>query len=401
MNFKYRARGMSGVVEGTLNAADIDEVAKKLRGIGMTPISVTEAPRRRSLLDMMRRIGTVPLKSKMMLLRKMAAMVQAGLNLGVALHVAAQHERNPILRDAVESVRGLVDQGHPMSRAMTMHSRVFSDMTTSLVMAGEENGAIEESLDMAAKLLENQAALRNKLRSATLYPAFVIAFALGVVVFFTIAILPRFRSAFSALRVEMPALTAAMFGASEFCVNHSAYILAALAGLALGLIWLFSSKKAKPFADRLTLTVPIVSDLVVKSAMARSARVLASMVSTGVPIIRGLEMARGTVGNAVIEKGYDALLGAAQRGDGLADQAARVSVFPAQVCHMIRIGEETGRLADMLHHVAGWYEDELDERIESMVALLNPVMIIFVGGMVALIAAAILGPITAAITQLS
>ena len=177
-------------------------------------------------------------------------------------------------------------------------------------------------------------------------------------------------------------------------------ILGVTFAVVAALIWLLRSPVTKPFMDRLKLKLPVLKSLVFKSAMARSTQTLASLVSAGVPILRGLEMAEEVAGNDVIRAGFADLQVSAKAGLNLGDAAKHARVFPPLVCQMMRIGEETGHLDEMLERVAAWYDQELDEQIKAMTSLMEPVMIIFVGGIVAVIAMAIFGPITAAMSQM-
>jgi type IV pilus assembly protein PilC len=286
-----------------------------------------------------------------------------------------------------------------MSQVMKQQP-VFNTMMTSLVQAGEEGGILDSALDRVAGLLEKQAALKSKIKSAMFYPSFVIFFAISVVVVFIAFILPKFKEVFGGMGIELPALTQAMFDFGEFCEAEWPMILGVTVTAVVSFVWLCSSKTTKPMMDAFKLKAPVIKGLVFKSVMARCTQTLASLVSAGVPILRGLEMAREVAGNALIAKGFEDLLEAAKRGSSLGDAARAAKIFPILVCQMVRIGEETGHLDTMLEKVAMWYDQELDEQIKAMTSLMEPIMIIFVGGIVALIALAIFGPITSAMSQM-
>jgi len=277
---------------------------------------------------------------------------------------------------------------------------VFSPMMTALVQAGEEGGILDNALDRVASLLEKQAALRSKIKSAMFYPSFVIFFAVSVVVVFIAFILPKFKQVFDGMGIELPLLTQIMFELGDYCEEHWKVIVVVVIAVVFAFMWMGKSKATKPIMDALKLKVPIIKGLVFKAVMARSSQTLASLVSAGVPILRGLEMAKEVAGNILIEKGFESLLEAAKRGSNLGDAARGAKIFPILVCQMIRIGEETGHLDEMLEKVASWYDQELDEQIKALTSMLEPIMIIFVGGIVALIALAIFGPITSAMQQL-
>ncbi|MDR2179535.1 MAG: type II secretion system F family protein [Synergistaceae bacterium] len=410
MNFRYKARAADGkIVEGLLEADNQGIALDSLRQKGMLPLSVNQAgrggaamianKRTMTIFDKLQRIGTVPPKTKMVFFRQLATMVQAGLSLTMALDIVVEQEKNLIFRDSVNAVKNGIDQGLPMSQVMKQQP-VFNTMMTSLVQAGEEGGILDSALDRVAGLLEKQAALKSKIKSAMFYPSFVIFFAISVVAVFIAFILPKFKQVFSGMGIELPALTQAMFDFGEFCENQWPMILGVSVAGVSSFIWLCSSKTTKPMMDAFKLKAPVIKGLVFKSVMARCTQTLASLVSAGVPILRGLEMAREVAGNALIAKGFEDLLEAAKRGSNLGDAARAAKIFPILVCQMIRIGEETGHLDDMLEKVATWYDQELDEQIKAMTSLMEPIMIIFVGGIVALIAMAIFGPMTSAMQQM-
>ncbi|MCL2009620.1 MAG: type II secretion system F family protein [Synergistaceae bacterium] len=408
MNFRYKARAADGkILEGLLEADNQGLALESLRQRGMMPLSVNQAgrggvstaKRQVSIFDKLQRIGTVPGKTMMVFFRQLATMIQAGLSLTMALEIVIEQEKNLIFRDTINAVKNGIDQGMPMSHAMKQQ-RLFSPMATSLVQAGEEGGILDNALDRVASLLEKQAALKSKIKSAMFYPSFVMLFAVGVVVVFIAFILPKFKQVFDGMGIELPMLTQMMFDFGDYCENNWMMMLIVAVSVIVGLIWLCSSKTTKPMMDRVKLKVPIISGLVFKSVMARSTQTLASLVSAGVPILRGLEMARDVAGNVVVQTGYENLLEAAKRGSSLGDAARAAKIFPILVCQMVRIGEETGHLDSMLEKVAAWYDQELDEQLKALTSLLEPFMIMFVGGIVALIAMSIFGPITAAMSQM-
>jgi type IV pilus assembly protein PilC len=410
MNFRYKARAADGkIVEGLLDAENQGLALENLRQKGMLPLSVNQAgrggaaiianKRTMTLFDKMQRIGTVPSKTKMVFFRQLATMIQAGLSLTMALDIVTEQEKNLIFRDTVTAVKNGIDQGLPMSQVMKQQP-IFNTMMTSLVQAGEEGGILDSALDRVAGLLEKQAALNSKIKSAMFYPSFVILFAVSVVVVFIAFILPKFKMVFDIMNLELPFVTTMMFNLGDFCTENWPMILVVAVGSITSLVWLCKSKTTKPIMDSFKLKCPVIKGMVFKSVMARSSQTLASLVSAGVPILRGLEMAQEVADNVVIAKGFGDLLEAAKRGSNLGDAARAAKIFPVLICQMIRIGEETGHLDTMLEKVATWYDQELDEQIKAMTSLMEPVMIVFVGGIVALIAMAIFGPITSAISQL-
>ena len=407
MNFRYRGRDTGGsIVEGQVEAESQGMALDALKQRGMV-LSLNAgrgggavvSSSSMSLFDKLQRIGTVPSKTKMVFFRQFATMVKAGLSLTAALDIISEQEKNLVFKDVLLDVKSNIDRGVPISQAMKQHS-VFNTMMISLVQAGEEGGLLDDSLDRVAGLLEKQAALAGKIKSAMFYPSFVIFFAVAVVVVFIAFILPKFKKVFAGMNIELPALTEALFALGDYCQVHWKMIVGVIFAVVAVLVWALKSPITKPFMDRLKLKLPVIKTLVFKSSMARASQALASLVSAGVPILRGLEMAEEVAGNDVIRSGFADLQSSAKSGLNLGDAAKHARVFPPLVCQMMRIGEETGHLDEMLERVAAWYDQELDEQVKAMTSLMEPIMIVFVGGIVGVIAMAIFGPITSAMSQM-
>ena len=426
MNFKYRARTSNGdIIEDHVDAADQKEALDTLRSRGMIVISLNAQGGRstsasspakaknpsnaggmslKSLLNAdLGHIfsgGKVPLKNLMIFFRQLSTMENAGLSLSTSIDVIAGGEKNASLRYALNQIKNRLDRGMPLSQAMSQE-KAFNTLLVSLVEAGEEGGLLGQSLEQSAVLLEKQEQLRSKVRSALFYPAFVMFFAVAIVVFFFMFLVPKFEETFSALNIDLPNITLMMFAAGNWFSTHWYIIALIVVGIIAGLHALSVNKKTKKYMDRVKLKVPVMKDLIMKAAMARSSRTLSALTAAGVPIVRGIEMAEGTAGNAAVQEGYAQLRQGVIRGISLGDSARQAGIFPVLVSQMMRIGEETGHLDNMLERVATWYDQELDEQVKATVSLLEPVMIVFVGGIIAVIAVSIFAPVTSAIVQLS
>jgi len=275
--------------------------------------------------------------------------------------------------------------------------RAFSVLMVSIVRAGEEGGVLDSSLQRLATFLEKQQELRSKIYSAVSYPAVVVTFALGVVYILITFIVPRFAQVFDSMGIELPEVTALTFSFAVW-MSEKWYLFLAGVFTFIALILLFNRMKAtRPFMDRIKLKLPVLGDIFYKTIMARTNRTLSALVEAGVPILMSLEMTSEVANNYVVEKAYVDMREAARRGQALGETVAKTKVFPIMVAHMITIGEQTGRLEEMLGKVADWFEQELDEKIKRLTAVIEPLLIIFVGGIVALVASAIFLPIVGAI----
>ena len=401
MQFKYRARSPEGkIIEGAIEGVTQDAAVLAMREQGLTPISLSRAGRKaqegESLFQVMRRMGTVPLRDKVIFFRQLATMVKAGVTLGNALDILADQTRVPRLADSIKKVKMAVDGGFSFSGALRTRSE-FTTLMVSIVSAGEEGGRLDESLDRLSVFLERQDELRRKIVSAVTYPSVVILFALFILYILVTVVMPRFSQVFKGLNVELPDLTVMVFNFSEWVAEFWYIPLGAFAAVIAFIAMLNKNKETKPAMDAIKLKLPLVGDIFFKSAMARSNRTLASLVDSGVPILKSLEMTSEVTDNAVIGRAYTALKDAARKGASLGDTAKNISVFPVMIAHMMKVGEETGQLETMLDKVAGWFEMELDEKIKRLTSILEPLLIIVVGGIVALVALAIFTPIVTAI----
>ena len=426
MNFKYRARAADGeMVEGYVEASDQRSALDNLRSKGMIVINLnsqgggsspsqpkstkssSSSSGKTSLKSLMNLDlghllsgGKVPLKSLMVFFRQLATMENAGLSLATSIDVIAGGEKNASLRYALQNIKNRLDRGMPLSQAMSQE-KAFSTLIVSLIEAGEEGGLLGQSLEQSATLLEKQEQLRSKIRSAMFYPSFIMIFAIGILILFFMFLVPKFEETFAALNIDLPQITLVMFAVGNWFSRNWYIVAAVIAGIILGLHFLSTNKATKGTMDRIKLKIPVMKDLIMKAAMARSSRTLSALTAAGVPIVRSLEMAEGTAGNKAVEEGYASLRQGVIRGISLGDSARQAGIFPVLVSQMMRIGEETGHLDNMLERVATWYDQELDEQVKATVSLLEPMLIVFVGGIIAIIATSIFAPVTSAIVQLS
>lgn len=426
MNFKYRARASDGeIVEGYVEADEQKQALETLRGRGMIVINLNAQSSRsakssrsdsgsssksggkKSWRDIMNvdigavlTGGRVPLKNLMVFFRQLATMENAGLSLSTAINVIAESEKNHALKTSLYDIRSRIDRGSPLSQAMSQQ-KAFNALLVSLVEAGEEGGLLGQALEQSAVLLEKQEQLRSKIRSALFYPGFVMFFAVAIVIFFFMFLVPKFEEVFATLEIELPQVTLVLFAVGNW-FSQNWYIIALIAfGIIFGIHLLNKNKHTKGIMDRIKLKIPVMKELLLKAAMARSSRTLSALTAAGVPIVRGIEMAEETAGNEAVKDGYKELRTSIVRGVSLGDAAKNAGIFPVLVSQMMRIGEETGHLDAMLERVATWYDQELDEQVKATVSLLEPVMIVFVGGIIAVIAVSIFAPVTSAIVQLS
>jgi len=401
MNFQYRARtSKGGEIKGTYQAQTQSQVAAWLRSRGNVPLSINElAGDGESLFEKMQKISTVKLKDKAVFFRQLATMISAGITLAGSLQILSGQTKNKRFADAIKHIKTLVDRGFPFSSAMRTRKE-FDNLMISMVRAGEEGGVLDTTLDRLAGFLERQDALKKKIVSALTYPSVVMLVALFVLYLLITVVIPRFQQVYSGMGVALPWATKVMFSTSVWFQQHWYVTLGVAILLVVSVIGLNRFESTRPMMDRLKLRIPIVGGMLYKAVMARSLRTLATLVESGVPILSALEMTANVANNDVARNGFEELRVAARRGHALGASALEMRIFPAIVAHMITVGEETGHLDDMLDKVADWFELELDENIKRLTSILEPVLMLFVGGVVALVVFAVFMPIIGAIQAL-
>ncbi len=403
MNFKYKARSAEGkIVEGTLSAESQEGAVSVMRQRGLLPIRVersgSSASSSGSLLDQMKKTGTVPLRDKVIFFRQLATMVGAGVTLGNSLDILAGQTKNLRLAESIQQIKTSVDGGMTFSGAMRTRNE-FNTLMVAMIAAGEEGGVLDESVNRLATFLERQDELRRKVISAVTYPAVVIIFAFIILYILVTVVMPRFSQVFKGMKVELPAVTLAVFNFSNWMAEFWYIPIGGFLLFVVLVILMNRNKTTRPLLDRIKLRLPIVGDIIFKSIMARSNRTLSSLVESGVPILRALDMTADVSDNFLVSNGYTALRDAARKGASLGDTAKNLKIFPVMIAHMMKVGEETGRLEEMLAKVADWFETELDEKIKRLTSIIEPLLIVFVGGIVAVVALAIFTPIVTAIQQ--
>jgi type IV pilus assembly protein PilC len=329
-------------------------------------------------------LTSVSVKDKAVFSRQFAALVNAGVALVRGLGVLSEECPNPKLKRALEDINGDVQQGTSLSEAMSKHPSCFDKLYVSLVQAGEVGGVLDEVLNRLAKLLEDLNRLQNQIKSAMAYPVTVSLLAIIIFVAMTVFLLPTFAEIFEELGAQLPLFTRIMLGISAFLRNVVNWVI--IAGVVFGISFAYKRYYATDSGERtmdgLFLKLPLFGDLVQKTATARFCRTFGSLSRSGVPILSSLEIVRDTAGNRVIADAIDDARDEIQTGGMISLALQKHRVFPAMAIQMISIGEETGELDSMLIKVADFYEDEVEQAVKALTSIMEPFMIVILGGMV-------------------
>lgn len=400
VRFEYRVRAPQGIESGVLEASSREAAVSLIRGKGWVPLEIREVSGGGGLKRGITLFKPKPkLKDVALAFRQLATMISAGITVAGALGIIKEQVQNRALAKAFDNVSRGVMSGRGLADAMASES-TFSPLVVSIVRAGEEGGVLDLSLQRLATLLEKQEALRRKISSALVYPMVVLCICVMVLGILVFVIIPRFSLVFNQMGIELPLITRIVFAFANGARDNGLVIMGVLLclGVALGLLKKIPSVAAR--WDRAKLKFPLVGDVIYKGIMARSFRTFGTLISAGVPLLRCLDMASDVANNQFVGGAFKSLREGAEKGIPLNVKAKRDKLFPPMVCHMVAIGEETGKLEEMLEKVADWYDMELEEKIKGLTSALEPMLIVFVGGVVAVVAMSIFFPIISAIQSL-
>jgi type IV pilus assembly protein PilC len=392
--YAFRAVDVAGMPSrGEVDAESKVAVSEQLRNRGLIVLDVTErkeAFRVESVFDRFRR---VPMRDLAVFSRQFATLIASGMPMLRALSTLEDQSENEMLQKAIGEIHQDVEAGSSLAQALERHPRVFDHLYIALVRSGESSGQLESALDRIAFQLEKLDALRRQIRSATTYPAFVFFFAVAVLAAVLIFIVPVFVGVFEDIATstpgvdpKLPAITRFTVGISD-AITGSWYILfPALIAMIVGFFRLKKTEKGRAVWDRVKLRLPAhIGDIVQKVAIARWSRTLSGSVAAGVPLLQAIKVTGETSGNTLVENAMQEVYDSIKGGGTIAAPIQRCPVFPPMVGHMVAVGEETGQLDQMLSKVADFYEAEVDAKVKALTALIEPLMIAFVGGIVGFI----------------
>jgi len=365
------------------------------RGLVVTELSV-EAGRKGGGLR-----GRVKLREIMVFSRQLAAMVNAGMNLMKCLDILQGQIRDPRLAKIIGQVKADVQAGQTLSKALGKHPGAFNSLYVNMVHAAEEGGILDEILTRLAAYLEKDAETRQKVKSAMVYPCIVLGFSLlmtAVLVFF---ILPKFGSIFRELDVKLPVTTSLLLNASGNAVRYFYVPIILVVGTVFGYKAYARTSAGRYNIDSLKLKIPLFGDLLRKMCISRFARTMSTLMKSGVKTPHGLEIVAATAGNAVIERTVLTAKEYVMRGERMSTPLGHGGVFPDMVVQMIAVGEETGRVDDMLLKVADFYESEVEAAIKALTSVIEPVLIVVLGVLVGFVAISVISPIYDLVGQAS
>jgi type IV pilus assembly protein PilC len=379
---------MGEIQEGVLVSDSRDAAANTLKrnGVEVMNIRVMSTSGGKSL-------GKVPAKALAIFTRQFSVMIDAGLPLVQCLEILGAQQDHKGFQRIIEAVRDDVEKGSTLQTALSKHPKAFNDLYVNMVGAGEAGGILDVILQRLSGYIEKAVKLTSKVKGAMTYPVAVITIAIAVVVIIMVKVIPVFSAMYDGLGSKLPYPTLICIAISNVLINYSWVILIAVALIVIGLRQYYKVPAGRLQIDSLMLKIPIIGDVLRKVAVARFCRTLGTLISSGVPILEGMDITARTAGNMVIQNAILKSKDAVEQGRNISTPLAETKVFPPMVVQMVGVGEATGALDAMLSKVADFYEDEVDNAVANLTSLMEPVMIAMLGGIIGFIVIAMYMPI--------
>jgi type IV pilus assembly protein PilC len=342
-------------------------------------------------------------KNLMVFTRQLATLSDAGLALLRGLRIMLRQERNVTLREAVSQLGEAVESGSSFSEALAQHPKIFDNLFVNMVKAGEAGGVLPDVLTRLAEFMEKAERIKNKIRSAMVYPIVVMVAAVSILAFLLNFVIPKFKDIFTDLlgNQSLPPITQFVIDVSDLIRKRGLYVLAGIVVLAMVFRFLKRTPAGRYRVDQLKLKIPMFGPLFTKTSVARFSRTLGTLMSSGVPVLQALNIVRDTAGNEVVARAIQKVHDSVKEGDTMAMPLEATGVFPNMVVSMVDVGEETGALPEMLMKIADTYEDEVDNAVEALTSIIEPVMIVFLAVIIGTIVIAMFVPLISIIGQMS
>jgi type IV pilus assembly protein PilC len=382
--FTYTARALNGDLRtATIDAPSRDEVIAQLRRQRLNVVKIDEASQ---AANKKKAAGKIKMRDIVIFTRQFSTMINAGLPLVQALDILAKQSENKALKDVTRAIVFDVESGHTVADALRKHPKAFSDLYVNMVAAGEAGGILDTILMRLATFMEKNDALVRKVKGAMIYPGVITGVAGAAIIILLVFVIPTFEKMFASVGMALPLPTRVVIGASQFLQNYWWAVIAALIALVFAVKKYYATPDGKLAIDRSLLKMPVLGDVLRKSAVSRFTRTLGTLIGSGVSILDGLEITAKTAGNRVIQDAIMESRTSIAGGETISAPLQKSQVFPPMVISMIAVGEQTGGLDEMLSKIADFYDEEVDAAVSGLLALMEPVMIVFlgvvVGGMV-------------------
>jgi len=381
--FLWEGRTSQGkIMKGETEAVSQQAVIAWLRSQRIQPIPARIREKGKGLEKEVKIPGfgaKVKARDLMVFTRQFATMIDAGLPIVQSLDILGQQTENKLLRSTLQTIRRDVEGGFTLADSLKKHPKVFDELYVNMVSAGEEGGVLNNVLNRIALFIEKADKLKRKVKGAMIYPCTIIAVAVIVVAILLIYVIPVFAEMYGSMGKALPAPTQITINISNWVRAYFLYLVIVLVGIGVALSMYYKTENGRVTVDGIMLRMPVLGDLLRKVAVARFSQNMSILLTSGVPILDGLAITSKTAGNKVVEKAVMAARLSISQGKTVAEPLMESKVFPPMVCHMVAIGENTGALDSMLKRVADFYEDEVDNAVANLTALMEPVIMIVLG----------------------
>ena len=367
-------------VGGERVAASKEDLSRALQKDQITVLSIAPAKTGFNIPFLKRE--KVKLKDRAVYSRQLSVLIDAELPLIQSLGILEDQQKNVYFKNVIKTVKEDVEAGSTLNQAKRKHPKVFDDLYCNLIASGEQSGSLDIMLRRLAEFIEKNVRLRAKVKQAMIYPVAIVIFAITVAIFLLWKVIPVFANIFRDLGAELPWLTAVIVSLSDFVQKYIVFMIAGIVGLIFLFRYYRSTTAGRWSTDRLLLKVPLFGPLLFKVAMTRVTRTLATLISGGVPMLEALKITSTTAGNVIIEKEIVEVRKLVSEGKTLNESFRQAGKFPLMMLQMINVGEATGTLDEMLNKLSNFYDEEVDNAVASLLSILEPVLLIFVGGMV-------------------
>jgi type IV pilus assembly protein PilC len=397
--FEWSGKNTRGIIEkGEISAGSREEVIAQLKRRNIVP-TLVKTKEKKAAFGGLSLGGRVTDKDIVVFTRQFATMIDAGLPLVQALEILSTQVENKMLAKTLTVIKNDVESGSTYADALRKHPRIFSELYANMVAAGESGGILDTILNRLASYIEKSMKLKKRVKGAMVYPVVVTSIAVLVIAIIMIFVVPTFSKMFTQLGGTLPLPTLLVINLSNFLAGWGGlFLLIAIIATIVTVVQMRRTEKGRALTDRVLLKLPIFGILLRKVAVAKFTRTLSTLIGSGVPILDGLEITAKTAGNKVIEYAVMDVRTAVSEGKTLSEPLMKSRVFPPMVTHMIAVGESTGALDTMLGKIADFYDDEVDNAVANLTAMMEPMLMVFLGGSVGFIVVAMYLPIFKLIT---
>jgi len=323
--------------------------------------------------------GKVALQDLVIFTRQLATMVDAGLAMVQSLQALAEQTTNKVMRDVIKDVCARVEAGDSFSEALVKHPKVFNKLYVCMVAAGEKGGLLAEILSRLATYLENAARLRRKVKSSMMYPVVVTVVAIGITIFLLVKVVPVFGEIFESFGAKLPAPTQFLISLSNVVKKYFLFLIIAGGGLVYGWLYFIKTKSGREFWDGRRIKLPIFGHIAHKICLARFTRTFASLIRSGVPILEVMGIVSNTCGNVIMSKAIKVATTDIERGENISTALGKHPIFPSMIVRMITAGEQTGKIDSMLERISDFLDEEIETILSGLTALIEPILIVFLG----------------------